>query len=645
MMAWTRGLAALALVALLLGAPSANAQPGAAAPDPDTQLRQQVEMWVRAGQRDRAIEILENRQEQGELSDSLWSRLASLYRESGRHADLERAILERNPDPADLDVGEMRLLAEARFRLGKEEQAREILDRIVERHPGDESMTRLVANILSQSGHADEAIELLRETRRQGDDPLLFAQLLARLLSGEGEKVEAVREYARMVVANPLNVSLVRGRILQEAESSTEEIEAMRAAVDEVRERHPGIAQLSLVAAELRLRAGDEDAAWRALEPHMSEPTMIQELLRLSLAGLADSRSASGDPERAMRRLEFSARIAKGLLDAGQVPRSLQPRTWDTLTRSLMALMENEAFLRESPEEQLEVLETTRSAIGTMRREFAGNRMTASAMLRLAELYAFTLGRAEVAIEIYTNLAQDPNAPQQQIKAARLGLARSHIAAGDTSTARSLFDEIGQDMDFVEGQGRAQYHLGQLDFMGGHFTTAEDRLKAVAMEAPRADYTNDALDLALVLAEEMMSGAADTLALRDYGRMLYHRAVSQPDSVRYYLETVAGEAVGPLRARSHLDLARFLRRHDGDEAALLRIEELLAADPTSRYVPVAVELKGQVLESLGRDDEAMAAYETLLLEHESYVHLDRVRDRIRALRGEGTASTTEEELP
>ena len=125
--------------------------------------------------------------------------------------------------------------------------------------------------------------------------------------------------------------------------------------------------------------------------------------------------------------------------------------------------------------------------------------------------------------------------------------------------------------------------------------------------------------------------------------MLYHRAVAEPDSVRHYLEVVAGEARGPLRARSRLDLARFHREQGASEAALATLQRLVTVDPASRYVPAAIELEGRVHEDLGNPSAAMAAYESLLLDHEGYVYLDRVRDRIRALRQAGVASVTEEE--
>jgi tetratricopeptide (TPR) repeat protein len=611
------------------------------------QFRQQVEMWIRSGQTERAIELLEQRRTERGLETSLSRRLASLYREVGRFADLEAFVLESSGGQLDgADVGQLRLLAEARFRQDHDDAAREVLDLILERDPGDPSLLRLVATVLSQNGHLSDAVRVLITAREEEGDANLFAQLLARFYTQLEQPADALSEYARVVISNPLNISLVRGQLLQLVDRWPEAVAELDARVQEIQATHPDVVQLSLLAAELRLRAGRPDEAWEALSPHMADSSMAQELLRLALAGLADSRSRAEDEEAAMRRLRFSARIAQGLLDAGALPRSLQPRAWDTLTRTLMALLENPAFLRQDPQEQLLVLEQTRGAILTMQRSFAGNRLTASALLRLAELYSTSLHRPQRAIEIYGRIADDPGATLDNIKLARMGLAQSYVALGDTATARAMFDEIGADMSFVEGQGRAQYYLGQIDFMGGHFAMAEDRLKAVAAESPRADYANDALDLALILAEENMSGAANEEGLRHYGEMLYHRSVAQSARVRRDLRAITdGATETPLSARARYDLARLDFEEGDAESALESLTRLQERSPASRYLPAALEWKGEVYESLGRGDEAMKVYEELLVDHDEYVHLDRVRDRIRELERSGIAVVGEDDLP
>ena len=603
--------------------------------DGDELIRRRIELLVRSGRLDEAIEMLEARRAEGRLDRTLERRLARLYRDAERWADLDALItrsFQDDPSEENLDLGQLRLLAEARYELDRPAEGRAVLDQILARNPRDPALARLVASVLSQRGREKEAIEILVQTRKRLDLPLEFAQLLGSLHAQGGDPVAATREYCLVIVGSPLNVSLMRGQVLELAESHPDRIAAMQKAAEEIASAHPTVAQVQIVVAELQLRRGDDQRAWRTLAPLLNEPELEQELLRLALAGLADSRLPGADPQNTLRRLRLSARIARGLLANEMLASALEARVTDTMVRSLLAMLENEAFARLPESERVEVLDDARRSILDMQNRFAGNELTSAALLRLAGAYVDGLHQPQPAIELYERLAVSPNSSREHAKLARLGLGRAYVAAGDTSRAREVFYAVGQDMEYPEGQGRAQFHLGMIDFMGGAFTTAADRFKAIAMEQPLADYTNDALDLALVLAEFEMGGDPDDAPLRAYGQALYFRAVHEPAQLMSTLETVAEGAPSPVRDRARLDLARMARQRGESERAVGWARRVNAEDALSRYAATALDLEGEVLEQLGRVDEALSVYERLLLEHERYVMVDRIRDRVRELR-------------
>ena len=607
-------------------------------------LRRRVEALARSGRIGEAIELLEKReQSQGSLEPLLSRRLSRLYRDAERWGDLEAQLLRSvGGNEQRLDIGQMRLLVEARFEVGRIDEAEAALASLLERDPYDPSLLRLVANLLAERGRLDEAIRVLEDGRRAIDDPLEFAQVLADLHARAGHVEAAVREYARVIVTSPLNVSLVRGQVLELAERVAGSVEPMLGAAREMMQSHPEVPQLGVIVAELEMVDGDPEAAWQTLAPLIGDPSLDQELLRLALAGLADSRLPGADPDAVLPRLRLSARVARAMLANEAVPSSLEPRVYDTLIRSLLAILENDAFGRLDRPAQLDILDETRRSIVEMQRAYAGNRLTSAALLRLAGVYVDALHEPEPAIELYRLLAIDPGSSREDVQLASLGLARAHIAAGDTAQAREMFEIIGQDMGFVEGQGRAQYHLGLLDFMGGELATAQDRLKAVAAEAPRADYTNDALELALVLAEHEMSGSQDDTPLRRYGEALFEKATHQPDALVNTLVEIAEGPAGGVRERARMDLARLARDSRRIDEAIVWTTRVAADAPASRYAAPALDLQGELLEKTGRTDEALAVYERLVLEYEDYVLLDKIRDRVRVLRG---TAPDEEELP
>lgn len=593
-------------------------------------LRRRVEALVRSGRGADAVELLEGLRRDGHLTPVLRRRLARLYRDFDRWQDLEGLLLE-NDDPAKMDIGQLRLLAEALYELDRPSEGRAVLQRILDRDPSDASLARLVANVLSQRGLYAEAIEVYLAARQRLATPHEFAQNLGQLYARLRRPVEAAREYARAVVASPLNLSLMRGQILELSNRFPDQASRMLAAVDDVASDEPEVPQLGIVAAELLVRSGHDEEAWERVQPLLDDPELVQELLRMALAGLADSRLPGADAGRVLDRLSLSARVARGLLGNPSLPGSLEPRVYDTLVRSLLGILENDAFRRLDPDLRQRRVDEVRETVLQMQREFAGNRLTQTAVLRLAEVYAEGLRRPQDALALYRAITLDPNAPKEQMQIARLGLARCTVAVGDTARARELFEAIGQDMDFVEGQGRAQYHLGLLDFMGGDYATAADRFKAVAMEQPRADYTNDALELAVILAEEEMNGVADSTGLRLYGHTLYAKATFDDDQREALLSRLAAEGDSPVHQRARLELARELRKRGHLEEALLICDRLVGSAPDSRYAPSTLDLSAAIALELGRPEEARTRWERLLVDYGEYVMLDKVRDRLRAL--------------
>lgn len=620
---------------LAIGAPLASVaqeSPGTEVMDSDELLRRRVEALSRSGRGSDALNLLEARRAEGDFPPSLGRRLVRLYREASRWEDVEQLLLELTPDESAMDFGDLRQLADARHRLGRSEEAERTLERAIALDPMDASRIAVIANIYAQWGMEERAIDVLLEARDRLDDPLEFAQSLSRHYQRVGNGVEAVREACRVVAAGPLNLAIMRGQVVQLAEEFPEDGARMLQAAREVEADYPDVPQLQILGAELAISLGDEDGAWAGLRPLVSEPPLGQDLLRIAIAGLADSRLPDADAEASLRRLRLSVRISRGLLGNETLPRSLEPRAYDTLVRSLLGILDNDAFARLDRADRESWLDESRTAVLDMNDRYPGNRLAAAATLRLAEVYTDALGDPDKAIELFNSVARDPSASSENILTARLGLARAYVVAGDTLQARQDLERIGADRTNPDGQNRAQYHLGLLDFMGGEYLEAGERLKAVALRAPREAYTNDALDLAILVAEEEFSGAPDEEGLNQYGVMLYQRATHQSEEMLQTLALIAERPASPVRDRSRLNLVEIYRQRGDYETALGWVDRVIADSPESRVVPEALDLRAGLLLATGRPEQARESWERILLEHEDYVMVDRVRDRLAELR-------------
>jgi tetratricopeptide (TPR) repeat protein len=594
-------------------------------------LRMRVDALLREGGREEAVELLEQWQsEHGQLEVGLMRRLARLYRDLERYEDLEALITAQREDGTPLPTAELKLLAESHLAQDEIEPALAALHEIIEHDPTDPNFVRLAANTLAHYGRTQEAIDMLLEGRERLDDPYEFAQHLGTLYYEQGDWGAATREFLKVIVVAPLNVGLMRAQIVELAESSGA-LDEMLAEAEKIHAEHPDVPQLALVLAELRQRAGDADGAWALLEPLLSEPDLLQEIIQMAMAGLADSRLPGADSQRSLVSLRLSARMLQSLLANEVLPKSLQPRAYDTLNRTLLAILENQAFAALPEDQQTDVLSEAREVIVTMGQQFPNSQLTAAAMLRLAGIYVDVLHRPEDAIDLYRMLHVNPNAPREQVLLARIGLGRAYMAASDTAAARTLFTSLGTDPNFRAGQGRAHYYLGMLDFMGGAFETAQDRLASVAMDSPEAEYTNDSLDLALILVEQNLADSPDTTGLAHYGRALYHQQTHEVDAQLQELQEIATSSWGNLRDRARLDLARVYVARGEPDAALTTLTALVKDSPLGRFTPNALHLEGDLLMARGDAAGARAAYEQVLLEHEGYVFVDEVRDALRTL--------------
>ncbi len=596
------------------------------------QLRalQNAKLLAARGRSDEAIAQLESYLKQNGDDPTIVRELVGLYQDARRFSELEKLLKSQLAQSGGVDVGTLRLLAQAQFELGKDDEGIANLRKILKAHEGEPSYARMVATVLGRYKHDDDALAVLLQARKQSHDPNALAQQLGSTYLRMGKPVEAVGEYLRVILDTPMNVELMRAQILDVRDAHPKAAPAIRATCEKIYQEHPAVPELGLVLGELRQLDGESQAAWEVIEPLLDMNQLKSDLLQMALAGLAESRLPASDSSSNLKRLRLSQRILAGLLSKERLPRTLQPRAFDALTRTWIALLANSSFDELSKADQKQILNGARTTLLTMMERFPNDKHTTDSLLRLARAYVELLHQPEDAIALYRRIQMNPNVNVDDMETARVGLGQAYMAAGDTTQARTLFETMGRDMNFVDGQGRAHFHLGQLDFMGGEFERAKDRLRAVAFEAPSASYTNDALDLALLLAEESM-GDNDQAGLRRYGRALYFKTVGENDSLLTQLKILSEKKSPVLRARAQLDLAQYWSDAGKTARALAQVDSLLSQAPDSRLAPRALELQGDLLLRQGKSSQARAAYARLLENYEDYIFIETVRDKIRGI--------------
>jgi tetratricopeptide (TPR) repeat protein len=182
--------------------------------------------------------------------------------------------------------------------------------------------------------------------------------------------------------------------------------------------------------------------------------------------------------------------------------------------------------------------------------------------------------------------------------------------------------------------------LAKLDLAEGHFATARDRFAAVALDNPVAPYANDALELGLVVAEELQNPTGGPDMLQRYARAVWYEIVAEPDSQRIALLQYIDRAAlqvdlkekQTLLERARFELARLERAFGRLDAALVQLDRIVADQPDGRLAARSLALRGEIY----ADDrvDATAArreYERLLVQYPDYLFATEIRQRLRDL--------------
>jgi tetratricopeptide (TPR) repeat protein len=262
-----------------------------------------------------------------------------------------------------------------------------------------------------------------------------------------------------------------------------------------------------------------------------------------------------------------------------------------------------------------------------------------TSQIKLAIFTRDRLREPQVAARRLERLLLNLDLPTEGVALVRLTMGECYLAAGDTSRARTVLDNLGRDPRFRREGGHAHYHLARLDLAQGHFATARDRFAVVALDNPAAPYANDSLEMGLAVAEEMdnPSGGPEILAL--YGRSVYADMVGDPAGRRRALEEFVAAAAARLDMnepqhlleRVRFELAMVYEEEGRTDEALDLLARIVADHPDGRQAPRALEASGRIRAAAGDAAQARNAWERLLAQYPDYLFIDDVRDALRTL--------------
>jgi tetratricopeptide (TPR) repeat protein len=587
------------------------------AQQPDSaQLKQfqRANEYVRAGQTERAIKLLEDLYAESPKNTAFYRKLKEAYENVKQYDDALRLVNERMETSPTVSLLSQK--ARLLYLKGEVEQANETWDRAIRQAPNRVQTYQRVYRTLVDLRHFRKAISVLEEGRATLDRPNAFRTELAQLFGLDGQFEEAMQEYTELLAEAPQRVSFVQTR-LQTFVEQGQGIEASIRVLQETIEDSPLNPAYRQLLAWLHMEQNDYEAAYdvyRALD-------RLQEREGTVLFNFAQKAADAQKYDVATLACEA---ILERYPNADVAPTAQKTlgdlyRKWaDTDTNGL------------APKEDSSRYDQARAAYETFLQSYPGHPNYPTGLLRLGTLHLdayHALDEAESALEqLVTNHTQADVAEEGQYHLARIALLR-----GSLDRARVLFSRLADNAQESDLADRARYELGRLHFYRGEFDAAMARAKATSQNLA-ADVANDAIELKTLLQENRGPDSLDT-ALKTLARARLHTRQRAHEEALATLDTLlASHTRHPLADNARFEQGTIHLARRDTSAALEAFWAVPERHPRSPYADRSLFRAGQLLEASGQSAEAVDAYNRLLTEYPTSLLAGDARGRLRTLR-------------
>ena len=585
----------------------------------------EVDHLIRLQNFGRAATMLEEAEKLGAPRYEALTRWVALSEGSGdaaRAAEFCREGLREMPGQLRL----LRALANAEMELGRLPEARAALTDLFAASPNRATSVADAIGLWRAHGQPAEALALCDSLRAAQGDARIFQRQRAACLVELDRIEEGVAEAASELAVNPLNLPLVREEMLDllPGAAQRERAVAALAALDR------DVPAARLLRADLLLRLGRADAAASATADLIGDPASAQVLLHA--AGIL-AKELPLEPEPATRRAASTWLITtlEALAVAPTVPRGQQLKVLDLLA----GVCEDVLALDAPGPQQAAVAQRLDGVLELVRARSPGSSRLYSARIRLAAYTRDVLGRPDLAAASLERLLVDLDLPLEGVALARLALGETYFAARDTARARVVLTRLGRSPQFRDAAGRAHYLLALLDFAQGGWETARDRLASVALDGSASDVANDALDLGLLIAEELMQPTGGPSRLAAYAPAVAAALVRDDEALREALQAFvrdAGVTVDQDRLldRVRLELAETLLRSGDADGAAEQCRLVSADHPSGPLAPRALLREGEALVAARREQDGRDVWERLLLQYPDAMEAEDARLKLRS---------------
>ncbi|HEX5130865.1 MAG TPA: tetratricopeptide repeat protein [Candidatus Krumholzibacteria bacterium] len=532
-----------------------------------------------------------------------------------------RAALQANP--LNLDAG--RSLGSIYFGDGREKEAMQVFNAMLDANNHSVSAYKIVAGALRDLGRVDEAIDVLERGRKRNQKNQTLTLEIAALYKQAGENQKALNEYLEFTKQDPRSYRLVRTKMIEVLREAGSEEQPLVAYLEGRADRggNDGFAAMDVLAAyylEHGLLENSLNMALRADADASSDGTTL-----LALSQDAVARAASEPRARRGRYLDMGLRAAEAYV-RGHAKSPAIDRA-----KFLLADIYVQYGSGMNPEipavERIAYLERAAGEYDDICRRYPGSELAEQAYIARGDVLLRKLKQPDEALNAYKS--GSVNARRQGATFASR-IAEVYIGTGRTADTENYLRALSRANNPELAQA-GQYYTGLWLATNGKYDVAKDTLTALAEAAPSSPYANNAIATSWVIEEGTM---AQSQSLSDYFTAMKAEMTGDTTAMLSRFQSIGSRAIDdPVRPRALHEMGLVLADQGSYDAAVATLRRFLSDYPEDDDCPVVVRAIGNVYETgLGQYDRAQHEYEQILMSYPQYAMLDDVRRDIARVR-------------
>ena len=585
--------------------------------DSSTSARYQLASeYMRGGQFERAIALLEDLYKEHPANPVFFQRLKEAYENVKRYEDaidlIDEMLAAGTQDRPTLRVDQARLF----FLAGQIDEANARWNAVLEASRGAESTYRLVYNSMLKVRLLDQAIEVLLRGRQENMHGLIFQPELAHLYGLTGQHEAAMQEYLGLLEISARQINYVRGRLSRVVEQDGA-LEAAIAVTGRHVAENPANPSTRDLLSWLYTEAGNYEAAYT-------------HIVALDQLNGSDGQAIYQFAHRAAEGGDFA--IARVAFEAVQAEHPDTPLAADAqLGIGRMRELQAASVGRADSRAHFEAAITSYEAFLATHPDHAD---AADAMVRLGTLYQDELQDLEKAGELFAAVERR-FAGQAVAQHARLKLGRLALEQGDMEVASDFFIRLASEIPVTAFVANARLEIALMHFYQGDFELADQAL-AILSEETQEEVANNALSLRLLILENPAQDSVRT-ALRAYAlTAMKLRQRREAEVITGADDLLSKWGQHPIADDMRFLRAQAFRQADQVHDALAAFGELPLLHPESPYADRSLFIYAQILElDLQEPSAAADAYTELLTRYPGSLYVNEAREKIRTLRNAG----------